>query len=437
MSLDGMYRYRLLWVNLPVCLLALLVFWIASELLFPLPPQSVTITAGRQDGMYYQHAKAYVRVLESKGIGATVLESAGSGENLKRLRATPAQAEIGFVQGGFALSEPMAAGSANIQTVAQIDIEPVWIFSKLSEVDTLPRLQGLRVALGQSGSGSRAVASKLLEQVRLSPKDLVISETVGLETVAALREDRVDAAIFVAAPSAPVIQAMWQVPGIQLARIRHSAAFSERLPYLEPRLAPAGSLDTKARFPLQDTILLTTMASLIVREDMHPAVKRLLAIAAVELHSGSGPLHAAGDFPHLKQLEFPSAVEARRSLAYGQPWIEQTVGLQTAYWLYRLLLIGLPLGLAAWLVCRAVPVWLRWTFESYLNRWYGELKFIENDLVQPDVGGLDVARHHRQLRNIEQSLNGFRTPSEFNKRVVTLHAHIEFVRQQIYATRGR
>jgi uncharacterized protein len=431
------YRHRTTWIIVPIWLLAGGLFLWLADVFFELPPSSITITAGRSDGMYYQHAKRYASALQAKGLSVELLESAGSGENLQRMRSATTQAQVGFVQGGFALIEPGSVESIDIQTIAQIDIEPVWIFSKMRDVDSLTRFQGMRVAVGQSGSGSRVVANKLFAQVRLSEQEVVFSEHSGQAAVDALAQDQIDAAIFVAAPDAPAVQAMWRVPGVQLAQLRRSAALSERLPYLEPRLATAGRLDAKSRFPQQDMIVLATMASLVVRQDLHPAIKRQLAAAAVDLHSDSGPLHAAGHFPHLKRLEFPSSTQARRTLAYGLPWVELTFDLQTVSWIYRALFIGLPLGLMALLLSRLIPAWLRWTLESHLNRWYGELKFIENDLNQPELAGLDVARHHRQLRNIEQAVRQFKAPLDFNKRLVVLQEHIEFVRQKIYSVRGR
>jgi len=81
---------------------------------------------------------------------------------------------------------------------------------------------------------------------------------------------------------------------------------------------------------------------------------------------------------------------------------------------------------------------MHWLLENRINGWYGELKFIENDLAHPNSpGGLEFARHHRQLSSIEEELKGFRAPQEFNQRLFMLQEHIAFVRNKIQESRGR
>jgi TRAP-type uncharacterized transport system substrate-binding protein len=411
--------------------------WLANRWM-PMPPQEITISSGSAGGMYQEHAARYQAALASHGIHATVMESAGTGENLKRLKDPASKVHMGFVQGGYAVSEYSQSLSADIETISLVDVEPVWVFSRFKDVDSLLRLQGTRVAIGQTGSGSRAVAVRMLEQVRLEPKDLMLSESVGIETVNALREGRIDAMIFVASPSAPVVQALLKSPNVYLASLRRSAAMIERLPYLEARFVAAGSLSPDTKQPAQDAVLLTTLASVVVREDLHPMIKRILADTALHLHAGAGPLHSAGEFPHLKRVEFSSSAQAREVLRNGLPWIETNFGAFWAQWLYRLLLIGLPLTMIAFLLSRIIPGYLRWLMESSINRWYGELKYIENDLFSSSKpGGLEMARYRGQLRDINEQVSRFEAPRSFMQRMYVLKKHVQFVQTQLQSSHGR
>ncbi len=424
-------------VHAPIWLLALLLFLVLTERWLPMPAQIITISSGSPGGMYQEHAARYAAILAEYGIAANVLPSAGAGENLQRLKDPSASVQMAFMQGGYASSESNESLGAGIETIAQVDIEPVWVFSRFKDVDSLLRLQGSRVAIGQSGSGSRAVAIRMLEQVRLEPKDLMISQSLGLESVKALREGRIDAMIFVASPHAPIVQTLLQSPGIHMANLRRSAAMIERLPYLDARFVAAGSLQTTTQQPAQDTVLLTTLASVVVREDLHPMIKRILAHAAVRLHSGSGPLHRQGEFPHLKRVEFPSAPQARGVLREGLPWLEQQLGAFWAQWVHRVLLIGLPLALLALLLTRLVPRYLRWLIESAINRWYGELKYIENDLKSSQPGGLEIARFRSRLLEIDKRVKSFEAPRRFLQRLYVLQQHIKFVNAQLKSSHGR
>lgn len=434
-----MYRLRLWLVFVPACVLALaLFFWLGWRVFAPAPSQ-VTITAGAKDGMYYTHALRYADAFREHGLHVEVMESAGSAENIERLRDTNHPAKIGFVQGGFGQIDRAIPSESrtNIQTIANVDIEPVWIFSRFKDVDSLLQLQGMRVSIGQIGSGSRLVAIKLLEQVRLEPKDLMLSETTGQSAVNALTIGTIDAAIFVASPNAPVVGAMLAAPGVHLVTLKRSAALIERIPYLEPRLVAQGMLTNTGLKPAQDAVMLTTIASVVVSEDLHPALKRLTAAVALQVHHDAGLFHKAGDFPNLKRIDFPSAPDSRATLLHGLPWIEQQFSVSTAQWIWRLLLVGLPLVLLCWAICYFVPALMRWTIESYINRWYGELKFIEHDLETSKLSGLDFAKHNIQLRAIDIAVNQFDAPPEFMKRLFMLQKHTDFVRQKLQIQRGR
>ncbi len=439
MNWGQIYRRRVWLVFTPACLAAVALFvWLGWQL-FPSAPLQITITSGAKDGMYYLHAQRYAEVLRAYGLQTSVVESAGSAQNIERLRDTGNSAVIGFVQGGFGQldrAQP-SENRTNIQTVANVDIEPVWIFSRTREIDSLQQLQGMRVSIGQQGSGSRMVAIKLLEQVRLEPKDLIVSENTGLNAVKALANGSIDAAIFVASPNAPVVSAMLTTPGVHLVTLKRSAALIERIPYLEPRLVAQGMLTPTGRQPEQDSVMLTTVASVVVSENLHPALKRLTAAAAREVHREAGLFHKAGEFPNFRRVDFPSSPEARSTLLHGLPWIERHFSVAQAQWLWRLLLVGLPLALLCAAVCYFVPALMRWTLESHVNRWYGELKFIENDLETAKLSGLDYAKHNIQLRAIDTALTRFDAPAEFMKRLFMLQQHTHFVRDKLAAVRGR
>ncbi len=437
MNAANFYRRQWVLVHLPVWAAALLGFFLLSAKWMPVPPEQVTITTGRIGGMYHEHARRYAEIFASKGIALNILESAGSGENLLRLRSATREADIGFLQGGFALGERLVADAPSIQTVAQVDIEPIWVFSRLRDVDSLLRFQGLRVNIGQAGSGSRAVAVRMLEQIRLDVKDLVVSETAGMELVGALREGKLDAAIFVASVDAPLVQALLKTPGVYLAQLKRSAALTERLPYLSARFVAAGGLNSTRLQPPQDSILLTTLAGVLVREDLHPMIKRLLAQTVLQVHSGAGPLHPGGEFPHLRQLEFPSAAQARDVMRHGYPWLEQHLSTGMALWAYRLIFIGLPFILLAYALSRLIPAYLHWRIESGINRWYGELKFIENDLNTLQPGGLDVARFRKKLALMTDQLTRFEAPRAYMQRVYMLQQHIKLVQSQLGKRHGR
>jgi TRAP-type uncharacterized transport system substrate-binding protein len=433
-----LYQQKWLLIQLPLLLATIgIATWIWVKI-FPLPQAELSIVTANADGAYYRHAQRYVEGFAAYGVRLTVLTSAGSQENLDRLRQPAGPSDLAFMQGGFGYlgSSFEGRGRSRVETLANVDIEPVWIFSRYREIDSLNQLQGLRLALGPNGSGSRKVGLRLLEQARIdASRDLSLSDLGGSAAVQALRQGTVDVVLMVSAPEAAAVQAMLGVPGVYLANLRKSTAIAERNPYLEPRLLAQGSLDT--RLPPRDITLLTTSASLVAREDLHPALKRLAIAVAMDVHAGGGPFHRAGDFPSLRRIDFPTAPEARPTLMNGLPFLESLLPFWWAQVVERVLLIVLPLALLALWLMRLIPAYLRWLLESRVNRWYGELKFIENDLNQAPVTGLDITRFLQRLNGIDKAMMAFATPRDLMARGYALHQHIEFVRQRLYRMRGR
>jgi TRAP-type uncharacterized transport system substrate-binding protein len=432
-----LYQRKWLWIRFPMVLAAAATATGLWMFAYPMPPDRLSISTAAADGAYYLHAQRYAEKFADHGITLEIQTSAGSQQNLERLRRAGTPVDLALMQGGFGyLGTSMERRDrSRVETLVNVDVEPVWIFTRGREIDSLNQLQGLRVATGPEGSGTRKVALKLLEQARIEAKDLTLSPLTSSPAVQALRQGAVDVVFLVAAPESFAVQNMLSLPGIHLANIRKSAAITERNPYLEPRLLAQGTLD--ARLPPRDITLLTTSASLVAREGLHPALKRLAIAVAMDVHAGGGLFHRAGDFPSLRRIDFPTAPQARETLTHGLPWLERLLPFWWAQVAERILLIVLPVALLALWLMRLVPAYLRWILESRVNRWYGELKFIENDLGQESLSGLDLTRFLIRLNGIDKAMMAFATPRDLMARCYTLHQHIEFVRQRLYRMRGR
>lgn len=431
------YQKTWLLIQLPVAVIAVAtVVWLWF-FVYPMAPDRLSITTAGKGGAYYRMAMAYAEVFASHGVQLDVQASEGSQENLERLSGPAANFDLALVQGGFGYSGA-ATGKrerSRIETLANVNTEAVWIFSRNRTITSLGQLQGLRVAVGAERSGSRKVALKLFEQSRLELKDLTLSPDMGLESVKALRDGAVDVVFMVAPRESSTVQGMLNVPGIQLANLHKSAAIIERNPYLETSLLAQGALET--RIPARDTTMLTMSASLVAREALHPALKSLAVAVAMEANSNGGVFHRAGDFPSLRRIDFPTAPTARATLANGLPWLERLLPFWWAQFIERLVVLVLPIALIALWLMRGIPQYLRWALQSRVNRWYGELKFLENDLSQQVVSGLDLTRFMSRLNSIDSAVLAFRCPKDLMARCYTLHQHIEFVRQRLYRMRGR
>lgn len=442
MKTAKVYQHRWLLIRIPLLALLTLLGILAWWKLYPMPPGHIVISSGMPDGAYETHAARYAEAFEKQGIRAVVIASSGSPVNLQRLATDHPRVDLALVQGGMAWSadegQVMPPGEAAVQTIAVVDTEGLWLFTKYKAISALPELAGRRVAAGPEDSGHRHLLQRLLRHQRVADDEVRWSSLSGLEAAQALERGEVDAVFLVASPRAPVVMQLLRMPGVELARIEGAAAIIEHHPFLDVRLLPQDSLGNG--LPASDTPLLTTRTHLLARGGLDPALKRLAAAVARKVHGGPQVFHRSGELPNLRHTDFPPSPEARQVLLRGLSGPEAWMPFLPAQLLQRIVVIGLPLAALGIALMYLIPAFLHWRLMARITTWYGELKFIEHDLLirrAVDVGGIELSRINARLEAITRSMADIPLPPELTPRWYTLRQHVDFVRSQIARYRGR
>ena len=155
----------------PLALVVVAGFLVAYRYVGSPPPRAIRIATGAADGAYHAFAERYRRLLAEDGITLEVIPTAGTLENLERLRR--GDVELALVQGGCATPDDRAA----LQSLGGLFLEPVWVFVPRSSpvAGPLP----LDVVSGrvlrchiQPATPNRASPSAP-RRIRLQPLDLV------------------------------------------------------------------------------------------------------------------------------------------------------------------------------------------------------------------------------------------------------------------------
>ena len=402
-------------------------FAVAYQFVEPAPPSRMVITTGGESGAYYQFAKRYAAILARDGIELEIRTSAGSLENLQRLRDDVAQ--IGFVQGGVVAppEDPDNSEDLGLLSLGSVFYEPVWVFYRGEQpLSRLTELRDKRIAIGQEGSGVRQLAQQLLEANEIPAGDNLLPVS-GLDAAEELQQGRVDAAFIIAAENAPVVQVLLRSPGIRVMSFAQANAYQRRFPFLTRLTLPQGVADLVRDFPPEDIRVLAPTANLIVRDDLHPALQVLMLQAASEVHGKSGFFQDAGEFPAYMDAMLPLSPDAARYFKSGSPFLQRYLPFWLAVLADRLIVLLVPVIALLIPLLRIAPAIYTWRVRSKVFRSYGELKFMEEEL-KSQFDPACLPEYRSRLDAIEEEASQLHVPLGFTDLVYTLREHVNLVR---------
>jgi len=408
-------------------LIAILAFWIAYQYVEPAPPGRIIMSAGRQGGAYYLFAQQYRQIFARNHVGLEVRESAGSVENLTRLRAVEDKADVAFVQGGTSLTK----GDTDLQSLGSLFYESLWVFYRGDRpIRRLSELKRRHLAVGEERSGTRIVALRLLADTGVTRTSTVLADLGSQDAADALLNGRVDAAFFIASVRASVIQTLVKARNVRLMSFEQAEAYTRIYPFLSKVSLPRGVIDLQRSLPPGDVVLLASTANLVVRRDLHPALGELLVQAAEEIHGSAGLLEREGEFPAPRNLEFPLSDEARRFYKRGPPFLQRYLPFWAATFVERMTVLLIPLLALLWPLVRIVPAIYRWQVRRKIYRWYKHVKAVDLGLWN-NPSEEQLIRHAAEIDRIEQDLARLEVPEAHAEQLYNLRVHVNLVRRHL------
>jgi TRAP transporter TAXI family solute receptor len=418
---------RLAWVGAGVAVLAsaALSVWLVGS---P-PPRRIRLATGDPEGAFAVQGQRYKARLERMGLHVDLVESSGSLENLSRLRA--GEVEAAFVQGGLAgqVDEPHP-----LCALAAVGSEPLWAFAG-PKVASLGALRGQRVAVGPKDSGTEVLAVRLLAEYGITPDNTRFVNLAMAPSRQALLDGKIDAALIVCGPDAPVIRRLCleQDKGVRLLSLPHARAVVRRLPYLRAVELPRGVFDLRGNAPPEDVVLAAPVTLLAAREDLHPRVVELLLAAAQPDDPARQLLGESGRFPSLRGTDLPPHFAAERFMRSGESFLSRLLSYRAIRLFCQAQLLVLPL-LALLPLWKALPFLVKLRFDRIIDRHYRALADVEkriDQVAEPvalekllgEVEGLRQA-----MEKLSRKLSGVR-----QREVYTWRLHVALVRDEARA----
>jgi len=418
-------RLRLIAVIVAIAALLAGIWWTLARFQ-PLPPRVVVMSTGEQGSAYAEFAERYREALARVGIELRLMPSAGSVENLARLRDPKSEVSVGFVGGG--LAEP--ADGTTLASLGTLFYEPLWFFVAGDSPDMkLRNLGGKRLSVGPEGSGTRAFALRLLALLGFSPDFAKLLAYPPLEAADKLLAGDIEAAIVLTSWDSPAIRRLAASAAVQLISFPRADAYVALYPFFNKLVLPMGVGNMAENRPPADVTLIATKANLVVRKDLHPAIQYLLLDAAREIHGGPGIFQKAGQFPAAETIDVPLSEHARTFYTSGRPWLQRYLPFWLAVFAGQLMVLLIPVVGVLYPLLRLAPALYGWSMRRRIFQFYGELKFLEDEL---EKRGTDAAADLlSRLDRLEQRTNHMKVPLAFRQMLYTLRLHIGIVRQRL------
>ncbi|MFC9398935.1 TAXI family TRAP transporter solute-binding subunit [Streptomyces sp. NPDC057027] len=196
-SLSRAARRRVLAVSAALLALCGVLVWWLVPFGSPAPSGSVTFSTGVPTGVYQKYGVLLKNALaqDLPKVSITLKDSEGSQQNLARVATGEADFTVATADAVAQYQRERRAGFERLRGCARLYDDYVQlVVPSGSPVQKVQDLRGLRVGVGQAGSGVRLIADRVLAAAGLTPDLDVRSVAAGIDTMPGLLErDELDA----------------------------------------------------------------------------------------------------------------------------------------------------------------------------------------------------------------------------------------------------
>jgi TRAP-type uncharacterized transport system substrate-binding protein len=400
--------------------------WLAFSLLRPTPPRLVAMAVDPQGSFDAEVGKRYRELFARDGIDLRLVPTAGAVDSIARLRDPKSGISIAIIPGGITNRDE----SPRLLSLGTLFYEPLWLFSHNQHLETHEQLRNFRISIGPEGSASHKLALEFLASIGVfEQKSATLLSLTPQESSAKLLNGDIDAAVLMGPWETPTVRQLLVAKDIDLVPIRRADAFVDLYPFLNKLVLPAGVADLAQNRPPKDVLLIAPKASLVVRDDLHPAIQYLLLEAASQTHSGPGVFHKEGQFPASESIDLPLSSHARQFYKTGSPFLQRNLPFWLAVLVQQVLVLLLPVVGVLYPLLRVSPGIFMSIQSRRVYGLYSELRLLERELASA-VSAEDHKDFIERLDQLEDRASGLWVPPSLRPHLYNLRLHIRLVREE-------
>jgi TRAP transporter TAXI family solute receptor len=414
------------WPTITICVTTAAIAVAGLVMLRSVPPDTIVIATGAKSGAYYKFGNDYHDQMALAGVKVEVRATNGSPENLKLLHDPKEGVSAALVQGGIVGPED----ARDLETLGTVFYEPLWLFGRQGvTIKGLGGLRGKTVAIGPEGSGTKKLVLDLLRRHGIDDK---VSKLLPLSTAEGrdrLLAGTVDAAFMVTSWESPDVQMLVSNPDVELSGYPQADAYVALHPFLQKVTVPEGLMDLADDHPSANVVLVAAKASLVVRKDLHPAIKFLLLRAARKIHAAAGVFQRANEFPADEAVGLPLSEEARRFYKQDLPFLYNYLPYWIADLIGKLVFLLIPIIGLLLPMMRLLPKLYDWTIRQRIRRLYATLRHVDDRLKT--AGRDDIGHVTAEIEHLEDQANALKVPIAYANQLYDLRQHIGVVRASL------
>jgi TRAP transporter TAXI family solute receptor len=394
------------------------------------PPHRLVIATGSPNGYFTRTAQTYAKRFAEQGVTLEIVNTAGAMDNVARIDAPGSSIDVAFVNGGIT----DVARSPHLESLGSIAYDPVWVIyrSSLGVLDGIPKLKGLKIGIGGAGSGTEPIARSVLAAsgIDASNSTLINAENGSNSISQSILAGDLDAAITQGPPEDPKVKALFTSDGITVMNMADAEGLSRNLSFLHALVIPRSMIDLPHQKPDRDLSIVASTITLVVRDDVHPALVYLLMSIVDDVHEPPSLIHKENEFPSDQDTDLPLNPQAETYYKSGKPFLQRYLPFGLASLVERLLKVGVPVLLILLPFFRALPAFYQWRIKRRLALVYRQLREVERGVHSPDAAH-PLEHYEAEILHIERRLRAERIPVMYSNELYALREHIEVARRQI------
>jgi len=364
--------------------------------------KEISIAIGSGIGAYGEYAKEYAKEFRKEGVSLKLVKTKGSVEAQEKL--LNGEVDFAFVQGGTEKKDILA--------LANIMLEPIWIFYKGEKITDLKSLKGKRIAICEKGSGIYPVTRELLALVGINGFNSKFKHIPSSQAYEALKKNEIDAMFYIAAADAPFLKRLMTMPNVHLMNFATSSEsykqfFVKKNKHFEIVTLYENAFDMKRHIPKKRYKLLTKNTLLATYHSSDKMVRLMLKIAS-RIHSKVGVFHRENQFPNMLSLKVKQHKASKQYFREKVNYYENNFSFWIAQSLnklhdYTLRFIFPLIALFAFFIEVMLP-----SIDMYgkrkINRWYNRVNKIDNKISTINLQ--DAKMRRDKLKKILVEIRG-------------------------------